>query len=352
MIFVNGYEEEILNYVVDNQELLEKLKNKSLLITGAAGLIGSYMIDILIVANRHLGLDCSVYAVDKNETLLNSRFPKEIRRNVHCYRIDVNEEKIEDMKVDFLVHAASNTSPSDYATKPIETMRTNIIGTDNMLQYCVRNGVERFVFCSSVEAYGRNNGDVEDFEEEYSGYVNSNTLRAGYPSAKRASEALCNAYGEEYPQLEFVIARIGRIYGPTVIDGDTKAPSQFIGNAVRGENIVMKSNGTQEYSYGYVGDCAMAIFYIMLSGKSSEAYNIADPNSKILLCDFAKYAASASGTRVEFCEPTAIESQGYSKITKATMVTDKLESLGWRAMYGAEKGIKRTVEYLRLMKGE
>ena len=351
MIFVKGYREEILNYVIDNQELLKKMRNKSCVITGAAGLIGSYIVDILTVANEQLSLNCVVHAVDINETLMNSRFPKECSETVKCHYADVNDDMLENMEVDFLIHAASNTSPADYATKPIATMRTNIIGTDKLLGYCVRNKVKRFVFCSSVEAYGRNNGDVDDFNEDYSGYLNSNTLRAGYPSAKRAAEALCNAYYEENKGLEFVIARIGRIYGPTIIDGDTKAPSQFIKNAVRGENIMMKSNGLQEFSYAYVGDCAIAILYIMLQGKNAEAYNVADSKSKILLRDFAKYSALAGGTEVEFCEPTSIERQGYSKITKATMSVDKLESLGWSAKYDVQEGVKRTVEYLKQMKG-
>ena len=351
MIAVKEYGDEILQYVRNNKDVFEKIKGSSVLITGAAGLIGSYLTDLIECDNGELHTNCTVYAIDKDEELLKKRLSVFADLGVKCICLDVNEDQIDDYKVDYLIHAASNTSPRDYASKPISTMRTNIIGTDKMLSYCVKNDARRFVFCSSVEVYGMNNGDIDEFDESYSGYVDCNTLRAGYPSAKRASEALCNAYSTEHECLEFVIARIGRIYGPTVIESDAKSVTQFIQNAVNGESIVMKSNGLQEFSYCYVGDCAMALLYVMLYGANKEAYNIADPKSKVLLRDFAEYAAKAGQTDVTFTEPTNAEKQGYSKITKATMATKKLEQMGWRAEINIQEGIDRTVRYLKRMKG-
>ncbi|MBQ9744180.1 MAG: NAD-dependent epimerase/dehydratase family protein [Clostridia bacterium] len=349
MIYASEYPKELCLYVRENKELFESLKGQKIAITGAAGLIGSYIIDLIIVANEELGTGIEVLAIDRNRELLNSRFPEKYTCVRH-YAIDVNEAELPKERVDYVIHAASNTSPIDYATKPIDTMKTNFIGTDRMINFCMENGAKRFVFCSSVEAYGVNNGDVDEFCEDYSGYVNCNTVRAGYPSAKRASEALCNAYCSQLG-LDFVTARIGRIYGPTVIEGDTKAPTQFINNAVNGEDIVMKSNGMQEFSYGYVGDCATAMLLIMKKGVCGEAYNIADPNSRVLLRDFAESSASAGNAKVVFCAPTETEAKGYSKVTKAVMNTDKLVSLGWSAKYNVKAGVERTVKYLKEIKG-
>ncbi len=352
MLFLRDYQKELQNYVTDNNALFSAFSEKNVFITGAAGLIGSYIIDLIVTSNDLFNTNIKVFAADKDAKLLNERFPDTYSNSVKKFILDVNEDDIPIEYADYVIHAASNTSPTDYATKPIATMRTNIIGTDRLLSHFCNKGIRRFMFCSSVEAYGQNNGDVDEFTEDYSGYVNCNTLRAGYPSAKRASEALCNAYAEEYKDFDFVIARIGRIYGPTVIPGDSKAPTQFIMNAVRGENIVLKSAGTQEFSYGYVGDCATAMLYILANGQNGDAYNIADPNSRIFLRDFAQSCAEAGNTVLIAGEPTEAEKAGYSKITKAVMNTDKLSALGWNAKHNVRNGVLRTVNYLKeILKG-
>lgn len=347
MLFIKNYKSELTDYVSCNKKLFSSFSDKSFFIIGAAGLIGSYIIDLIIVANELFNTNITVYAADKDAVLLNERFPDCYNNTVKKFVFDINENVIPVNYADYVIHAASNTSPTDYATKPVATMRTNIIGTDRLLSHFSCKNTKRFMFCSSVEAYGQNNGDVDEFTEDYSGYVNCNTLRAGYPSAKRASEALCNAYAEENENFEFVIARIGRIYGPTVISGDAKAPTQFIMNAVKGEDIVLKSAGTQEFSYGYVGDCATAMLYILIKGENGNAYNIADPASRVLLRDFAQSCASAGGKKLVTGEPTAAEKAGYSKITKAVMNTDKLVSLGWEARFNVNDGVLRTVNYLK-----
>lgn len=347
MLFVEGYREEIEKYIKLYKKEFYELKGSKILITGAAGLIGSYFIDLLICANKLLNTDIKVVALDYNKNLLNKRFPDEFDNTIEKYYDDINCKVPDISGIDYVIHAASHTSPTDYALKPIETIRTNVIGAMNLLDFCIDTKVKKFLFCSSVEAYGINNGDVDEFTEDYSGYVNCNTLRAGYPSAKRVSEALCNAYAGENTDFTFNIARIGRIYGPTVIEGDAKAPSQFLDDAVNSRDIVLKSDGMQEFSYGYVGDCATAILFILTKGTSGEAYNIADPKSRIRLRDFASIAAKAGGTQIVFQAQSAVEAKGYSKVNKAVMNMKKLLSLGWSACYNAQDGILRTVNYLK-----
>lgn len=351
MLKLKEYKLEVLDYVLGNESLLRELSEKSLFISGAAGLIGSYLIDLLVIANERYGLKLKICACDRDEGLLNSRFAG-MGGTVGCLPIDVCSGTLPEEHFDYVIHAASNTSPVDYATKPIDTIWTNVFGGKRLLDFSVSCRAKRFLFCSSVEAYGRNNGDTDFFTEDYSGYVDCNTVRANYPASKRCVEALCNAYAAENPSFEFVSARIGRFYGPTVIAGDAKAPSQFIGNAVRGEDIVMKSDGTQLYSWGYVGDCATALLTILLKGKAGEAYNVADPASCAQLRDFAKYAAEAADVNVVFAMQSEVEQTGYSKITKATLNVDKLCRLGWTAQYHLPDGIERTVAYLRELQEE
>ena len=349
MLEIQGYKTELKEYILENRPLFEKLDGKTVLITGAAGLIGSYLADLILVSNYVLGIAARVMAVDRNEDRLKNYFPSGCSDKVVSYVLDVNEDEMPEVHADYVIHAASNTSPLDYSRRPVETVRTNVHGTDQVLQYCVRTGAERFLFCSSVEAYGRNNGDTDLFSEGYSGYVDCNSLRAGYPSAKRAAEALCNGYAAQYPGFGFVTARIGRIYGPAAIPEDTKATTQFILDAARGENIVLKSNGLQEYSYAYVGDCAVALLFILLLGKCGEVYNVAD-GERVLLKEFAAAAARAGGVGVSYEDQgnQGRAQAGYSDITKAVMDTAKIQGLGWKAKYPVDKGVQRTVGYIKV----
>ena len=343
--------DELVEYVREYKELLEQFSGSRFLISGAGGLIGSYLIYLIVEANEQLGLNIQVVAVDRDAKSLN-RFAGVCEKYVTCYIRDVCIDAIPNGKYDYIVHAASNTSPVDYAQRPIDTIWTNVYGAKVLLDLAKQSKPKRFLYCSSVEAYGRNNGDVDKFDESYSGYVNSNTVRAGYPASKRCVEALCNAYAVEY-NLDFVIARIGRFYGPTVISGDTKAPTQFISNAVRGENIILKSDGTQLFSWGYVGDCATALLTLLSKGESGGAYNVADPDSCSMLKEFAKQAADAGGgVSLSFVQKSQVDQAAYSNITKATMDMSKLEALGWHAMHHLSDGVARTVNYLRTLQEE
>lgn len=134
---------------------------------------------------------------------------------------------------DYIIHAASNTHPVAYAGDPVGTIAANVIGTDNLLKWASAVKCKRFVFLSSVEVYGENRGDTDKFAEDYMGYIDCNTLRAGYPESKRTGEALCQAYRKQ-DGMDIVIPRLSRAYGPTMLASDTKAISQFIKKVFRG----------------------------------------------------------------------------------------------------------------------
>ncbi|MGN1030134.1 MAG: NAD-dependent epimerase/dehydratase family protein [Butyricicoccaceae bacterium] len=324
-----------------------RLRGKTFVIAGASGMIGSMLIDVLMYRNRTQDMNCHVLALGRNPERGAARFAA--YRNDPLFRFlahDINTPLEADTPADFLLHAASNTHPVAYATDPIGTVTANIIGTDNLLRFASAHGTERVLFASSVEVYGENRGDVDAFSENYCGYINCNTLRAGYPESKRAGEALCQAYIRQNG-LDIVLPRLARTYGPTMLNSDTKAISQFIKKGVNRENIVLKSEGTQFFSYTYAADAVSGLLTVLFRGACGEAYNIADARSDIALRDLAQLIADYAGTDVVFELPDATERAGYSTATRAVLNPAKLRSLGWQAQYTIKSGLERTIEILR-----
>lgn len=324
----------------------EKLKGAKIAISGASGLIGSFLIDVLILGRPEL--DINVFALARNGKRAHDRFAPYINSGkLKIISADINSNVPEvGEKVDYVIHAASNTHPLAYATEPIQTILTNVVGTNNMLRFGLNHDMRRFLFISSVEIYGENRGDVEKFDESYCGYLDCNTLRAGYPEGKRAGEALCQAYIKE-AKADIVITRLPRVFGPSMLQSDTKALSQFLKNGIVGDDIVLKSKGDQQYSYLYVADAVSGLLYSLLYGKSGEAYNVADEALDTSLADLAKLIADYVGKDVMFEMPDAVEQAGYSKATKAMLDSSKIKSIGWNKLYELHEGIYNTIDIVR-----
>lgn len=340
---------EDVQYVCGLDLPWNRLQDKSIMLSGATGLIGSFFVDAILEKNIADGLNCTVYTLGRSEEKAKRRFgkfdgnpyfvfiPNDVRLPLVC----------DDVKtMNYVLHLASNTHPMLYATDPIGTIETNIIGVQNLLKFAVEHKSTRFLFASSNEIYGENRSDVELFDEDYCGYINCNTLRAAYPESKRCGEALCQAYKAQ-TGLDVAIARLTRSYGPTMMMSDTKAVSQFMKNGIASEDIVLKSAGTQYYSYTYMADAVSGLLWILLAGESGEAYNIADEESDIMLKDLAAIIAKINGKKVVYEKPDVVEAAGYSKATKARLDGSKLKKLGWIPRYDIQTGMEMTIRILK-----
>jgi len=338
MIDTQEYRED-LQRILSRDYPWKRLAGSTVLVTGASGMIGSLLTDVLIDKARQHGF--KVIAMARHGDRLEQLFG-DGDDNLQLLQHDVTEPF--ELKCDYAFHCASNTHPLLYSTDPVGTITTNVLGLQNVIRSL--SGKGRLVCLSSVEIYGENRGDVESFDEGYCGYIDPNTVRSGYNESKRLCESLCQAYRSQY-RLDFVTARLSRAYGPSLCLDDTKALSQMISNACKGEDIVLKSEGAQRYSYCYSADAVDALLFLLFNGKNGEAYNVSSKDSNITLKDLAETVAAISGTKVRYDLPDSIEEKGYSKATLALLDTKKIEEIGWESHYPLSEGLRRTISSIK-----
>lgn len=340
------YQEDLITTITHSVGFNE-LNSKSILITGGTGLVGSFLVDTLVIANIILKLNIDIYIVGRSLARLKSRFSPYSNYNfIHMIEHDVVNPFLEYIKFDYIIHAANNAHPSAIMNDPVGTILSNIYGTYNLLEYGRKNQMTRFLFISSGEVYGKDNILVNSYDELFSGYLNQLDVRSCYPISKRAAENLCISYAKQY-NIDTVIARLCHTYGPNNTKSDNRASVQFIQNAINNEAIILNSPGIQKRSYCYIVDTASAIFTILLKGVSNEAYNVSSENSILSIADFAKIVAAVVGQSVKFKNPTQQEIIEQSPMPNQILNNEKVKKLNWEPVYQPCDGIKRTISILK-----
>ena len=336
------YREDLGNILL--LEDIDRLRDKSFLITGSTGLIGVCLIDALMLYNEQ-GANITIYAVGRNHEKAKTRLGEYYDSPYfHFIEQDVRQPFIESLHVDYIIPLASNTHPLAYSQYPVETIEINVKGAEYALKKAVECGA-MVLYPSTVEVYGNAHGE-DVFTEDYTGQLNLSTARSCYTESKRVAEALCQSYIAEHC-VNVKIARLSRVFGPTMLETDTKASSQFIMNALRGEDIVLKSKGEQYFSYTYVADAVAAMLCVLLHGESGVAYNISNEKCDVHLKDFAGLCAKAVGKEVIFDLPSETEQKGFSIAMQAILDNSKLKGIGYSSHYDIEKAIYRTINILK-----
>lgn len=322
-------------------------RNKKILITGSNGLIASNLVDTLMFFNEQFQTSNMIIAMCRNKEKGVQRF--EAYRN-HSTEFQLLAQDVCDFSIkeryDYVIHAASNAHPLAYATKAVETMNTNLIGTFKILEYAEKYKVKKVVYVSTSEIYGEADGYVDRFSETEYGSINTLNPRSCYSESKRCAETMCVCYGKER-NIDISIVRPGYIYGAQITEDNSRADAQFLRNISRHENIVMKSTGEQRRSYCYVMDAVCAILFVLLCGERNEAYNIANVDSDASIKEFAEALAKAGNVNVVFDLPTDMERSGYSIIKNSLLNDEKVKQLGWKPTYNLHEGACHAVLNLK-----
>lgn len=295
VLYKQYYQEELIG-ICHEKLPFDQLINKSILITGATGMIGSYLLDTFMKLNEIYGLKMEITGACRNKEKVKERvaFYKG-RSDIQFLFGDITERIDENKSWDYVIHCAGNNQPWLFGTEPVNTIKTAFIGTLNLLEKCKK----RFVFLSSGEVYGSQRCSIEDgFSETDAGTVQTMESRSCYPEGKRAAETLCAAYCQQFR------------------------------------------------SYTYISDAAIGILYILLKGKAGEAYNVANPNCRVTIREFADQLAAAAGVKVEFASGIEAEKQGYSTMQKEILNVEKLYGLGFQAKVSLKDGMEKVMEIM------
>ncbi len=323
--------EKDCEYVCDAKFLpWEKLREKTILITGATGLIGQTLTDVLLYANEKKKLELTVLALVLDEAQARRQFSEHLESGRPLRFLEGTVEGLSDIEgsVDYILHGAAETNSEVFVRKPVETIKTSLLGTLRLLGLARKKRSDGFVFLSSMEVYGHPQRGHKVVETDAC-VLRPEEVRGSYPISKLQCENLCCAYASEYG-VPAKIIRLTQTFGPGVSEEDTRIFAEFGRYVQDRRDIVLRTRGETERSYLYTVDAAGAILTVLLKGTPGQAYNAADERTYCSIAEMARKLADANGIGVRF-EPEDEQKYGYNSLLYMDLDTSRLRELGWFA---------------------
>lgn len=320
-----------------------RFSGKTIMITGAAGLIGYTLTSALLYYGTKTDNPPKIVALVRNQEKAEKKFFHQKSDNLELLTADITDDIKYDKKVDYIIHAAAQTSSKAFINRPVEVVTDAVKGMINVLKFATEKKVSSFVFLSSMEVYGTPMND-EKIDENHNTNIDTTSVRSGYPESKRLCENLCCAYSSEY-NLPAKIVRLTQTFGPGVEYNDGRVFAEFARCIIEKRNIILHTKGETKRNYLYTADAATAIFTILLDGKSGEAYNAANEKTYCSIYEMAKMLTdSFVPGEIEVCVKAEDEKTfGYAPTLKMNLDVSKLKSLGWRAEVGLKDMYKNMI---------
>ncbi|ETW21526.1 MULTISPECIES: NAD-dependent epimerase/dehydratase family protein [Mycobacterium] len=323
----------------------ERFAGRTVLVTGAAGFLGAYMVETLLRLNETRGqAPVRVLALARRAEALRARFPAhDARADLGFVVQDACAPAPRDQPVNFVVHAASPGTPRAFGRDPVGTFATNVLATRELLELRPPDG---FLFFSSGEVYGLGNDQVIPTHEDAYGFLDPTQVRSCYAEGKRAGETLCACYAAQ-EGVPTTMARIFHTYGPGMTLCDGRVFSDFVGDALAGRDLVMRSDGRVSRAFCYLADTVEGCFTILLKGAPGTAYNVGNDRAELTVLELANLVAGLEperGLAVRREAAEAADTYLPSPIQRGCPDVSRLRSLGWAPRTEPHEGFLRTLK--------
>ena len=323
-------EQRDIEIIFSNPIDWEKFRNKSVLVTGATGRLGMYIVDALNKADIDWNLNLRIIALARSREKLEKVFLKSLELpNIRTLIQDITESIEIDGSVDYIFHTAGAASPKDFTEKPVDTLWGHVQGTRNVLELAKEKNAEQVLYVSTVEIYGDWTSDKPISEDDI-GPMKCDNARECYPEAKRLCETMLASYEAQYG-VPYTVVRLCHTLGPGISLDDGRSFAEFMNNVVNGEDIVLKTEGRAVRTYTYVADAVGAMLLAVTKGKEKH-YNIANPDNKASTREVAELIASLDPKKkvsVRYAGDKG-SSLNYLNFNLGIMNMDRIMALGWR----------------------
>ena len=322
------------------QGIIEHYCNKTVLVTGSTGMIGQNVVHLLLALNERYDSNIRIVAHARSKEKLNTLFSTELdQKQIFPIIQDIKDLSV-DFPVDFIIHTANITGGSkQHLDFPMRTISTCLESAKKVLDIALENK-GKVIFLSSLEVYGFT-GESQDIYETSGGYIDCTNPRSSYSESKRMCECMFAAYAKEYG-LGAYIARLTASFGYGVSPTDKRVFSQFAHSIMEHKDIVLKSTGKTIRNYCDAQDVASALLFIMVNGEPGTAYNVANKETEISIKELASKFIELypeSGSKLVFDLSKDATKLGYNAEMRNVLNTDKLNSIGWKAVFGIEEMI-------------
>ena len=331
------------------------LKNARLLITGATGLVGGAFVRTLLYLNRTQELNISlllpVRSLERAKTALYGIYG---RSEVSVFEADIEVPLNIEGKIDYMLHAASPTASKEFTSHPASVLTSVLKSNEALLDLARLKSVKKYLYISSMEAFGVTASSDTPAREEDLGYVSLSSPRSCYPEGKRVNELMCLCYAGEYG-VNALSARLAQTFGAGIGPNENRVFAQFARSALKGENLVLRTKGESVGNYVHISDCVSALITLLLKGESGETYTVVGDNCSAKIKELAYLISSTlSGgkSRVVFDLPKDSGELSYAPDTCLRLDNSKLKTLGWTPVHSLADAIKSLGEDIKQFNGE